>query len=200
MSEEKKPDQAPDTTPTISDKDIRASEVFRTATSNAKAKTDAVQAELDALKASIADKAKADRDAALKAQGNYEALEAELRAEIANMQAAHAAELLQRDLSLALTQEFSDQYFVAAKVAAYEGDPTGIAEYVTALKADESNARYLVGYTPEPAGATPPVGSTPAARSTGTSLADRLQSEDPGVKLDALKEQLSAQIAGKLPV
>jgi hypothetical protein len=198
MSEETKPDQEEETTPTISNKDIRASEVFKAATGNVQAKADAAQAELAALKASIADKAKTDRDDALKSQGNWETLETELRAEIAAFTSAHASELLKRDLSLALTQNFSDPYFVQAKVAGYSEGAENITAYVAQLVSDEGNARYLSGYVPPPTSARPPVGSTPSSRPTGTALKDRLTSSDPAVKKAAVSERFQGLLSGEL--
>ena len=189
MTEETKKELAA-TEPTISTKDIRESELFRTATGKQKEKIDSVEAELAALKTSIADKAKADRDEALKSQGNWDTLENELRAEIIARDALHAKRELDWKVRAELGRNFSDQFFIDAMASKYDGDKEGIVAHVEELAKSEEYARYRSNYVPPPSVAQPPAGSVPAARSTGTMTKGRLDalanSADASERMEAI--------------
>ncbi|MCP4677719.1 MAG: hypothetical protein GY854_19820 [Deltaproteobacteria bacterium] len=198
MSEETKPEPATGDTP--SNADFRDTKLFNTMTKQVMAERDektAVQAELDALKANITEQEQQKQTADLEAQGQWETLKAKMIAEKESLLINHAKEILNRDLKLKLSSQF-DEVFTDLYASKYEGDADGVESYVAELAGNEAYAKYRLGYEPPPTGATPPHGSTPAARSTGTTLKDRLNSSDPEVKKAAVSEHFRGLLGGEL--
>ncbi len=196
MSEETNTDPAIEETPepaAPTNADFKKTALFDTMAKQVKDARDA----LSAMKAAEADKAKADRDDALKAQGNWDTLEAEMRAENEALRASHAKKEMDWKLRSQLSGPFEDTFFIDAMAQKYPGDADGIEAYVKDLAEAEDFVKYRKGYVPEASAATPPVGSTPAARSTGTTLKDRLNSNNPEVKKAAVSEQFQALLRGE---
>jgi hypothetical protein len=104
--------------------------------------------QLRAEMAKIKDKEKAAQAEAerkrLEEEGNYKAALAQQKAELEQVKAQFEQERLQGNLKTELLKAgVTNDMFVKGAMADYSGDIDGIADYVTGLKSDESNAVFF---------------------------------------------------------
>ena len=178
----------------ISNADIRGSELFKSVTGKQQEKLDAVTAELESLKASIANEKEEARKAKLAEEGNYKQLMEEKDNEIANIRKSHEAELRRMSLKDEFRKQgVNDEYFLSHHLGIYEGKPEEIEGYVKGLKDGELTAKYFGTPIVQPQGQPEPKSATPGTRAANLPLEERLKSDDPEVKRKALGEQLAIQ-------
>lgn len=196
MSEETKQQETTTTTDqktgeaTISNADIRNSELFRKVTSEQQSKLEAAIAELATLKASITDEKEAARVKRLEEEGNYKQLIDEKNKEIQSIQSRHETQLRR----LALKDEFrkhkiNDEYFLEHHLNRFEGNAEEIENYVKDLMENEITAKYFGEIEIGSKGQPSPRGVTPGTRSTEKTLDERMLSDDPLVREQARREK-----------
>jgi hypothetical protein len=146
----------------------------------------------DAEKARIAADTQAATDAEtkrLKDAGLFDEAQAGHKAELAKMESAHAAEILQRDIQANLFKAgFNNDFFIKGAIAAYDAETGSVDDYVTALAADEANKGFLATsdsrVVHKAAGAVPAGG--PDATLRGDKLKAAAKSDDPKIRAQAI--------------
>ncbi|MHC5062112.1 MAG: hypothetical protein ACYTFK_13690 [Planctomycetota bacterium] len=114
----------------------------------------------------------------LEEEGNYKAALAQQEAELKKVKEQFAQERLQGNLKTELLKAgVTNDMFVKGAMADYSGDLDGIAEYVTGLKSDESNAVFF-GDIKNP-GIPPANGGNPASKATTKTEEELLAEGDP---------------------
>jgi hypothetical protein len=184
MTDEATPTPADESveTPAASNADVRQSELFRRATAELKSK----RAQLSELREQLDSRRAADEKAAgeaerraLEAKGEYETILKQREAELAAVQAKHTRDMLEMNLSLALSRAgASNAHFVRGVVAAYDGDADGIAEHVAQIKASDEHAAWFGVDNTLPTGLPSTGTAPPAAKGGQKSLEDRLAEGD----------------------
>jgi len=146
------------------------------------------QAELDAAKQA--------EEARLAAAGEYKTIIAQKEKEFNDKLVQYQRDILRRDLRDQLRRQAvsGDEVFLDYAADRFVGTAEEIAVYIDTLKSEPKTAKYFE----EPMADTRPGIPAPAAASVkgarSIKLEDRLKSDDPKVKLEALKEQFSQAV------
>ena len=167
----------------ISNADIRGSELFKSVTGKQQEKLDAVTAELESLKASIANEKEEARKAKLVEEGNFKQLMEEKDNEIANIRKSHESELRRMSLKDEFRKQgVNDEYFLSHHLGLFDGKPEEIEKYVSDLKEGELTAKYFGTPVVTPLGQPETKSATPGTRSNyneWASIQADLKSGDP---------------------
>ena len=163
MTEEAKQDQATETREE-NEPNIREHKAFKAV---AKQKAE-LEARLAQIESDIKRKAEDEERKKLEEQGQYRELLTKREAEVDALRKQYESDNLKRDLRDALRDAgASNTVFMRGAMAAYEGGPEGIGEYVQSLKAADVNAPFF-GVQPaaQPFGQAPPSHGQASTRST----------------------------------
>lgn len=156
----------------ISNSDIRKSELFQKVTSEQQSKLDATMAELEALKKSITDAKESDRIKQLEDEKNYKQIIEENSQKLKAAEDAYKASLRQYTLRDEFRkQNVNDEYFLEYHLGKYNGPAEDIENYVKGLMDDESTSRYFGQIEQGPKGQSLPRTAAPGTRSTSTDWA-----------------------------
>lgn len=188
---------------TLSASDIRKHEFFQKVVGEKQSEIDKIKADFLALKADIANKEEEARKKKHEEAGNYQVLIEEEKAKREQAEQQYKTAILKRDLRDKLRDSgVTSSVFLEWAEMKFQGGEDDLDKFVSTLKEDPQHESI---FNPQsaanlPAGAKPPAGASPGTRTSNASLKERLSSDDPNVKLEALKEKFKAQATGQMPL
>lgn len=153
--------------------------------------------QFEALKKAQEDAATQAEKKKLEAAGQYEQLLKNAQADFDKKLSDYQNQIIKRDFRDRLRNEAKsgDEIFFDWAVDRFQGTPEDFQSFIDGLKNDAKTAKHFQ----EPAAASTPghIPPAPAAARGGAqrmTLEDRLKSDDPKVKLEALKEQFQQAV------